>query len=400
MKKLLGLQSLLALSVLACGEAAVPGTDGTRPIGVDDSGEFPSNGGDGDLVGGDGDNQGGNQGIGPGLGSCAGIEASADARLLPIDIVWAIDGSGSMISAFPAIQQALSKFSQDVKAAGLDAHIVLLTSQGLCVPAPLGSGSCGSGLGGGLGGGFLPPASAPDSKAPAFLHLDVSFGANQGMGVILDNYAHYKQMLRPDARTHLVLTEDGVPPMSAKAVVDHIEGRVSASSSPAWSPALKPGSWVFSGVVCANGLGDGACNFAFLKPETTLSLISMSDGVSADLSLAGQQGADPFASLLTELAARVIVGAELSCEYDIPATPAGESFDRERVNVLYGSESGAEKKLIPRTESACGDTVAWTYDKDDAPTKILLCPKACELVRTGQDASLDVEFGCQTAVIF
>src|SRR4029079_19515102 len=127
-----------------------------------------------------------------------------------------------------------------------------------------------------IGGGLLPPASAPDSKGPAFLHLDVNFGANQGMGVILDNHVHYKKMLRADARTHLVLTEDGAPPMSAKAVVDHIEGRASATASAVWAPALKPGSWVFSGVVCENGLGAGACTFAFQRPDTTLSLIDMS----------------------------------------------------------------------------------------------------------------------------
>jgi hypothetical protein len=106
---------------------------GAGPAGEDDhdepDGSAEAGEDDGDGEQGDGDD--GDEGPDRGLDSCAGIEATADARLLPIDIVWAIDGSGSTTSAFPAIQRALSKFSQDVNAAGLDAHIVLLTSQGL-----------------------------------------------------------------------------------------------------------------------------------------------------------------------------------------------------------------------------------------------------------------------------
>ncbi len=317
---------------------------------------------------------------------CASVSARAEAKLLPVDIVWAIDTSGSMTASFPAIQQALTSFSQQVSEAGIDAHIVLLAGAGLCVPAPLGSGTCGVGLGGGIGlpGGLVMPGTAPDTKQPNFLHLDVSFGYTQGVPQLLGNYEFYKNMLRAGARTHLVVTEDGPSPLGADDVIAQVQGG-------SWQPGLAPDSWSFHGVVC-QGVG-AACLLSLAPPVTTLELIERTGGIAGDLALAG--GAmDPFSKLLDELAARVIVGAELSCEYDIPAVPQGETFDRNKVNVATGT------KTLPQAKSgACGDNQAWSYDDDANPAKIVLCPSACDAVRAEADAKLDVQFGCQTVTL-
>jgi hypothetical protein len=326
---------------------------------------------------------------------CASVSSQAEARLMPVDIVWAIDTSGSMAASFPAIQAALNTFSTKVNEAGIDAHIVLLAGSGLCVPAPLGSGMCGLGIGGGPGGGgLLPQGSAPDTKEPNFLHLDVPFGANEGMPVILNSYNNYKRMLRSDAHTHLVLTEDGAPLTSADAVVEQIEGR----GANAWMPALAPESWTFHGVVCKNGLSGGACLLAFLTPETTLQLVERSGGIAADLALAGS-AMDPFGELLNQLAERVIVGAELSCDYDIPPVPQGEVFDRNLVNVSVSSAASAARTLPQAKSGACADNQAWSYDDDADPKKIVLCPAACDALRAEQDAKLEVQFGCETITV-
>lgn len=327
---------------------------------------------------------------------CAGLRAEADVRLLPVDIVWAIDTSGSMVSSFPAIQQALNRFAQVIEAAGIDVHIVLVSGANFCVPPPLGSGECGStfrGPGGGPRVAFGMPDSAPDSRTPRFLHLDVSFGFGLGMGVLLDSFPYFKHMLRPDARTHLVLTEDGPPAVTPQAVVDHVEGRASATLTEAWAPGLTPGTWVFSGVICPPG---SLCGL--IPPETTIALIDMTGGVLADLNQAGVPGADPFSALLEELATQVTVGAELSCEYDIPNPPEGETFDHEKVNVLVGTKAG-QMELVPRARSACDGTVSWNYDDEAAPTKVVLCPAACDHVRSQAEATLAVEFGCETELV-
>ena len=356
----------------------VAGADGSRADGASPSGVDPADGLPGD--------------------GCGGVSARAEVELLPTDVVWAIDTSGSMNASYPAIQQALTTFSQKVEDAGVDAHIVLLAGaagslggQGFCVPAPLGSGSCGPAV--------TPGGSAADSREPEFLHLDLPFGSTLGMATLLDNYDSYKHLLRPNARTQLVLTEDGAPPMTAAAVTEHVEGRTSATFTAPWSPGLAPGSYQWNGVVCSNGTGIGTCLLAFGLPQTTLDLAQSTGGLVSNLDEAGSVAADPFAELLDKLAEAVIVGAQVSCDYEIPPAPAGETFDRELVNVAYSS--GMESIIFPRAgaDIDCGEETAWKYDDEQAPTRVLLCPAACERVRADPAAQIDVRFGCATELL-
>lgn len=343
------------------------------------------------------------------LEACAGVSAAARAQLLPTDVVWAIDTSGSLTLAFEAIQQALNVFSRKVIEAGVDAHVILLagatggvlSATGMCVPAPLGSGRCG--------GADLPAGAAPDSNQPRFLHLDTPFAANAGLHVVLDHHAAYKHLLRPGARTQLVLTEDGAPLGSAgdgapvittQAVIDHLEGRRSATSSAPFMPGLAPGSWTFNAVVCKDGFDFGSCLLAGEPPAATLELVARTGGVLADLNNAGVSEIDPFAELVDKLAQRVIVEARLGCVYEIPAPPAGMSFDPAEVNVLF-SAAAAPPIAFPRLPdaSACGQNEAWRYDQPSAPRQVELCPAACARVQRAAQARVEVEFGCQSAVL-
>jgi hypothetical protein len=329
---------------------------------------------------------------------CGGVSARAEVELLPTDVIWAIDTSGSMNASYPAIQRALTAFSQKVADAGVDAHIVLLAGaagglggQGFCVPEPLGSGRCGPAT--------APGGPAADSREPELLHLDLPFGSTAGMATLLDNYDRYKHLLRPNARTQLVLTEDGAPPMTAAAVTAHVEGRTSATFTPPWSPGLAAGSYQWNGVVCSNGTGIGTCLLAFGLPQTTLDLVQSTGGLVSNLDDAGGAAADPFAELLDKLAETVIVGAQVSCDYEIPPAPAGETFDRELVNVAYSS--GMQSITFPRAgaDVECGQEAAWKYDDELAPTRVLLCPAACERVQADPAAQVDVRFGCATELL-
>ncbi len=348
-----------------------------------------SGGSDGAVTGGNGAGagSGGEPSGGTGGDSCAGVQERAEARLLPSDVIWAIDTSGSMTASFPSIQQALNDFSSRVIAAGVDARIILLAGSGLCVPLPLGSGQCGPALAG---------SPALDTREPEFLHLDLPFGWSQGMSVILDNHPLYSHLLRPDSHVQFVLTEDGPPPMTSADVVDRIEGR---GLNP-WNPPLAPGSWTFNGIVCMNGMGVGTCLISMAVPTTTLELIQNTSGIVADLDLAGQPGADPFADLLDKLATAVIVGARISCEYAIPPPPPGETFDRDRVNVVYTDGQGGQVTypMVP-AHLGCEDKQGWKYDDEAQPGKVVLCPAACEAVQQDLEAQISVEFGCETLVL-
>ena len=386
----------------AAGSDPSAGAGGTAPLAT--GGSYGTTGGTSAAGGTGGIAIGGSGGIimeipkGSGGASCAGVSVAAEARVLPTDVVWAIDTSGSMVGSFPAIQAALNRFSADITAANLDVRIVLLAGAGLCVPQPVGSGQCGQGIG-------LPfpvpgaAAKAPDTKEPAFLHLDTPFGSTQGMAVLLDNHAGYASLLRPDAFKHLVITEDGSPPMRAQAVRDHMEGRAAATATLPWNPPLVAGQWAMHGIVCMNGGGSGTCfgNFTGI-PATTLELISASGGIVGNLDDAGRAGSDPFAALLQELAKKVIKGSTLSCDYPIPAPPASEKFDRNRVNVVYTNAAGTALVFPRALNDSCADAAAWTYDDATSPTTVRLCPAACSAVKGDTAARVDVSFGCETVV--
>jgi von Willebrand factor type A domain len=90
-----------------------------------------------------------------------------------------------------------------------------------------------------------------------------------------------------------------------------------------------------------------------------------------------------------------ITGIALSCAYDIPAPPRGETLDLSKVNVLFKAP-GAEREVIPQSVAgSCSD--GWQYSDDQR--QVLLCGQTCDRVSssTGQ---VSLEFGCTTRVIF
>lgn len=110
-------------------------------------------------------------------------------------------------------------------------------------------------------------------------------------------------------------------------------------------------------------------------------------------------GATATADLLAALNA--IRGMALSCDFPMPtATDMGMAIDPERVNVTYtASATGAETTFSKVTDaSQCGASASWYYDDNTAPTRIYLCPAACDAVKADADAKLDILVGCKTIV--
>jgi len=85
----------------------------------------------------------------------------------------------------------------------------------------------------------------------------------------------------------------------------------------------------------------------------------------------------------------------LACEWEIPAPPKGEVFDRTLVNV---------KLTAPGTDLALGlvDSVdacaarGWYYDDPAAPKRIIACPETCDTITTTPSAKIDILLGCLT----
>lgn len=89
-----------------------------------------------------------------------------------------------------------------------------------------------------------------------------------------------------------------------------------------------------------------------------------------------------------------IRGASLACEYGLPAAPAGQTLDFQKVNVQYSAGGAAAQTL--KYSDACASPDGWRYDNAQNPTKILLCQSACDKAKTDATAKIDLVLGCQT----
>lgn len=87
----------------------------------------------------------------------------------------------------------------------------------------------------------------------------------------------------------------------------------------------------------------------------------------------------------------------LPCEWEIPAAPAGEIFDRARVNVQL-TTPGVPAIAVANVPNAaaCGDVGGWYYDDPAAPSSVAACPNTCDLLRALPDSRVDLLLGCVT----
>jgi len=86
----------------------------------------------------------------------------------------------------------------------------------------------------------------------------------------------------------------------------------------------------------------------------------------------------------------------VSCTLALPAPPAGQLLDPNKVNVGFQPSGGAPTVIAE--DPACTGGVGWHYDVPTGPTSVELCPSTCDAVRAG-GGSVSFAFGCATAVI-
>jgi hypothetical protein len=100
--------------------------------------------------------------------------------------------------------------------------------------------------------------------------------------------------------------------------------------------------------------------------------------------------------LLTALNA--IRGETLACDFPMPdPIDASMAIDPTKVNVTFTPQNGMAATLgHVDDETGCGTSKAWHYDMPSDPSRIVLCPAACELVRSTPQAKLEILLGCET----
>jgi hypothetical protein len=297
---------------------------------------------------------------------CVGFGGAAQSEVRPVDIVMAVDNSGSMRDEANAVQANLNNFSQQISGSGIDVRVVLISSypdegHGICVDPPLGAGGC---------------HDHDDSNPPAFLHVDQYVGSHDALGRLLEHAPTWMPLVREEADLHVMVVTDD-------------ESNLDAASFDAQFKALGPEytDYSFHGIVSMHNCADAA-NVGHVY----IALGELTGGLVSDLCL------QDFQPVFDRLATEVIMGATLPCEWAIPDPPEGETFDPDQVNVEFDDGSG-DPLVIGRVEgpAECASVSdGWYYDDPVSPTTILACPQTCDRMQGAMTAEISIQLGCAT----
>ncbi len=147
--------------------------------------------------------------------------------------------------------------------------------------------------------------------------------------------------------------------------------------------------------IATTGAGAGVKTYVIgVGPSTgDLDTIAAGGGTSKAIMIPTNNPAQVSADLIK--AVGNIAASLLGCEYPLPTPPAGQTLDVNKVNVNFTAPNTPTKTLAYSGD--CSNPDGWHYDSATAPTKIILCQKACDTGKNTPGAKLDVIFGCAIA---
>lgn len=351
-----------------------------------------------------------------GFAACVGTAVEAKRERLPVDIIWLVDNSASMQPAIVEVQQGLNAFATLVGSKGLDYKVIMLSLQGtapitggstrypVCIPPPLGGADCGN--------------------ATRFFHAPLDVQSTQPLEQILgtlDQTTGYtagfargsiawSQELRAEASKSIVVVTDDNSRFPSVSFETFPGGENPNTGGLVLPPGLlhpsRKGAWkgyVFNAIY---GWGDAdpsiRCTYpGGSKPAASgaeySTLVAKTKGARAKIC----DGSAAWGPFFDAVATAVFANARVACELAIPVAEAG-AVDPDKVNVRIDDGTNPAATIARVADAAaCGGAAGWYYDSPTAPTKVLLCPAACDAVQSSGAAKpprVDVLFGCSTLV--
>lgn len=311
--------------------------------------------------------------------ACAKTQAAAIKP--PVDLIIAIDQSGSMNDDIANVKANINKLSEFLKKTGLDYRVILIASPGttvysLCVPAPLGGATCGA------------------DNPPTFKQVPQNVQSTDALTRILQTFdgapGPYSTALRTGAVKAIIPITDDNSSLAAASFDTQLLGKPGGQ----FGTAAKR-NYVTYPIIGANAFPSeaGKCGVnAVNNGAQYITLVKLVGGGSKWFPICLTDFGPVFEEMAKSIATRV------ACELTVPPPPMGEKLDPERVNVTYVPGTGGMGEPFLRDDSKACEAGAngWQYNADK--TKIILCGDACKKVQADLGAKVNVEFGCETKV--
>jgi hypothetical protein len=360
--------------------------------------------------------------------ACAAQSAEATLVKKPVDIIFVIDNSGSMGDDIIAVQNNINdNFASIIGASGVDYRVIMISTHGeaigpesICVKAPLSMTDCNP----------VPPA--PMLNPPIFYHYSIEIGSHDAFCRVLGTYDGttpdtfglapngWKDWVRADAVKYFVMiTDDGATCLSGGTNYDDNDnindGTTTAAKFDAALLALDPlqfgdankRNYVWHSII---GLAEKATPTEAYQPAepitaqkclvngaaqpgpgTAYQALSITTG-GLRFPICQNQA---FDVVFQELAKGVIEGAQVACEFPVPAPPAGQTLDLATVQVEYTPGGMGTPVLYKQASSVAMCAPDMFYIENNL---IKLCPDACAVVQADAAAKMVIVYGCESKV--
>jgi hypothetical protein len=289
-----------------------------------------------------------------------------------VDVIFIVDSSGTMLHALTQVQANVASFVKQFEAAGTDIHVIMITALDPAGSSPV----------------------ASDNEKYRFIQTNVIGGGL--FNVAINQFPNYADFLRPTAAVQFVMVTSSNDLVSAtsfetqmrallggRAFTQHaivspdVNGLPCISEAQAWNPLC---AFPIPAICAALQVGRAYNSLAQATGGQQLSVCK-----------------DDWGELFGTLRKAVIDAVPLPCNYPLAASSI-KKIDPEKVSVVYTDGDGKDAEL-PRAEQVaqCEQKLGWYYDDPAAPTRVVLCPAACQTVAAG--GSVDIAFGCRPPMI-
>ena len=299
--------------------------------------------------------------IAPG-GTCSVHAFKAGRKFDPVDMVWVVDSSRSMVDQQERIHQTINDFVSAVEARKFDVRLVMVTATNI-VPAPLGT------------------------DAERYRFVQRSVGSREPLMALLDTLPSYRAFLRPTAALHFVVVTDDDSSLSADDFLAAMHAQlqrpfvVHAVASPDVDGQPCRDQGAPADCATATGIRRSSCGASAIGREY-YALAQQLGGQEISICI------DDWSTVLAPLL-EAVGRMQIPCIVDLsePVLP--------NTQVTLG-RSGAGNVSLNEVASAdgCGQERAYYLMPQALQTRLVLCPVACGGTML-DDVEFRVAIGCK-----
>jgi hypothetical protein len=308
--------------------------------------------------------------------ACAADVVAGKKR--PVDIIWAVDTSGSMSEEIAQIKANINQqFASILSASGLDYQVIMIADKGfttfqVCASPPLGGPNCGD-------------------NPPVYHAIDQTVASTDSLSLILSTYnstnaaLNWAKYLRMNAvKVFIEVTDD-----NSSLAGTSFDTQLLAKQPAGMFGTAQARNYVFHSII---GVTQGNPAVKCTSAVNTGSQYQVLSNLTGGLML--PVCATDYSPIFQQIA-NGIVGS-LACEFVMPTASGGAAVDPNNVSMQYTPPGGtaAGVSRVNDASQCAGD--GWYYDDNTNPTKLLLCPTTCTTVQSSVGGKVDILVGCLT----